>query len=256
MEPSGRPCYVTVTSDNRTLNPPFESLADDVKFLGQGVVDGSESVRTLIVFAAIVIGTEAYAQTLEEKLTECVSESDNLLRLQCFDDAVSELKQDDVVEVPAVETDSSDTGAWVVETEVSAIDDSLGVFLTLSSKDPVPGPYGQFGPLMLTLRCMENTTAATIYFNQYFMADIRGGGQVEYRLDDAEAQTLRMVSSSDNMFLGLWSGGLAIPWIKSLLDAERLVVRAMPMNEGAVTGEFDLNGLENVIGQLREECSW
>jgi type VI secretion system protein VasI len=213
-------------------------------------------MKKLVFVAALTCGNSAIGQTIEESLTKCAAETDVETRLDCFDAITSTLASEPESSEVAPVINDSDMGNWQIETEVSAIDDSLGIFLTLASEEAVAGPYGQFGPILLTLRCMENTTAAMIYFNQHFMSDLGGGGQVEYRLDDTSAQNVQMRASSDYMFLGLWSGGQAIPWIKELLQADRLVLRASPMNQSPVTGQFDLAGLNNAIDQLRNECDW
>lgn len=150
----------------------------------------------------------------------------------------------------------ADTGKWEVSEDVSAFDDTRTVILSLESSEPIRGQFGPPGPAVLILRCMENTTAAYLLLNDLFLSDIEGYGMVEYRIDEQQANAIRMWSSTDNKALGLWDGGKSIPFIKTLIDGERIVLRATPFNESPVEFAFDLAGLETAITSLREACAW
>lgn len=88
------------------------------------------------------------------------------------------------------------------------------------------------------------------------MSDNRGGGRVDYRIDDNPADYRSMEESSDNKALGLWSGGRSIPFIKSLFGGETIFMRASPFNESPVEMTFNISGLEEAIEPLREACGW
>lgn len=150
----------------------------------------------------------------------------------------------------------ADMVKWKVRTSTSAIDDTKTVIVDLASDNMIHGRFKSPGPAALNLRCMENTTSASIKFNGLFMADIQGYGQVTYRVDSAKAVTKRFEESTNNEWLGLWNGGASIPFIKSLFGAEKLVVRATPFNENAVEVTFSIQGLEKTIEPLREACNW
>ncbi|GED41225.1 type VI secretion system-associated protein TagO [Cobetia marina] len=146
---------------------------------------------------------------------------------------------------------------WYVSEKVSQIDDSKTVTLSTVSSTTIPNRYGSGqGKASLILRCMENTTSMYMKFNGNFMADIGSYGNVVMRIDDSKAFTRSMNESTDNMALGLWSGGRSIPVIKKLLKGEKLVVRATPFNESSYTMTFPLRGLSKEIGPLREACHW
>ena len=88
------------------------------------------------------------------------------------------------------------------------------------------------------------------------MADIQGYGTITYRIDDQPARKKEFGESTNNEVLGLWNGGTAIPFIKSLFGAETLRVRAMPFNESALETTFSVAGLTEEIGPLRKACGW
>jgi len=61
--------------------------------------------------------------------------------------------------------------------------------------------------------------------------------------------------STDHKALGL-SGASSIAFIKEMFGAQRLFIRATPFNESAVTGEFNISGLDDAIKPLRKACGW
>lgn len=146
---------------------------------------------------------------------------------------------------------------WYVREETSQIDDSKTVTLSIVSSTTIPNRYGRGqGKASLILRCMENTTAMYMKFNGNFMADIGSYGNVTMRIDDSKAFTRSMNESTDNMALGLWSGGRSIPVIKKLMKGDSLVVRATPYNESSYTMTFPIKGLSKEIVPLRKACHW
>ena len=198
----------------------------------------------------------------------CLQFSDDAIRLACYDVAMG-YKADGLGDGPAspatpttngdeppAPTKAPDTGKWQMRRDISQLTDEKYVFVTTKSNETIPGRFGSAGNARLSLRCMENTTAVILTMNDHFMADIQGYGRVEYRLDDRAMQRVSMTESTDNSALGLWRGGSAIPFIKSLFGHQRLVVRATPFNESALTVTFDISGVEAATAELRETCHW
>jgi type VI secretion system protein VasI len=58
------------------------------------------------------------------------------------------------------------------------------------------------------------------------------------------------------MALGLWNGNAAIPFIKKMMEHEKMVIRATPFSDSAVTAEYRISGLEEAIKPLRDACKW
>lgn len=179
---------------------------------------------------------------------ECKSIADDDARLACYDTTLG------------VATISDETGSgmgkWQKSTEVSELTDDKNVFVHLDSEDTIRGPYGGEGRARIWLRCMENTTAVILHFNDHFMSDIQGFGKVEYRLDEESLSSINASASTDNKALGLWSGSQAIPFIKRMLGKERLIVRATPYSESRLTVTFDIRGVDEATTELRETCNW
>jgi type VI secretion system VasI family protein len=151
---------------------------------------------------------------------------------------------------------SQTPGKWVTKEDKSAFDDTRTVVLLLDADHQIQAQYGGEATPSLILRCMENTTAAYLTLGDYFLADIQGYGDVDFRVDDQKAQIARMSASTDNHALGLWSGTQAIPFIKQLAAGGRLALRVTPFNDSPKEVSFSLVGLSTVLPKLREACSW
>lgn len=185
-----------------------------------------------------------------DKPESCAAIDDGGERLVCYD---SIFRTKTTVDTPPTGTPTK----WQVTTAQSKIDDSKGVFLYIESDDDIPGKYGgQRAKASMVIRCMEGTTAMTLQFADHFMADNNGYGDVTFRVDDKKAITKGLDESTDNSALGLFNGGSSIPFIRSLFGANRLIVRATPFNESALTVTYSIAGLEETIKPLRETCKW
>lgn len=141
---------------------------------------------------------------------------------------------------------------WVVREEASRMDGSPTVFMSLLSDEPVRNSYGGSSRPMMVVRCREKTTS--VFFNSDWF--LGSDTQVMYRLDQDRPVTQVWNASTDNKAAGLWNGGLAIPFLKSLMGKQALLVRVTPYREVAVESSYNIAGLEKVIAPLRKACGW
>lgn len=148
------------------------------------------------------------------------------------------------------------TGKWVVSESKSAFDDSRTVILRLDADDSVAKQFGGNDYPRIFLRCMENTTSAYVTLADHFLSDIQGYGRVDFRIDARKATHSNMQVSTDNKALGLWSGGEAIPFIKTLTSGDEAALRVTPFNESSIEFHLSLQGLEQALIPLREACKW
>lgn len=185
-----------------------------------------------------------------QDLSSCTSIRDGIGRLACYD-KVSGF----VVGAPAPAA-AVDTLHWSVLESTSPIDDSKNVIIRTSSKAGIVDQHGQRTNMTLAMACRENTTSMWIDFGGLFMSDIQGFGDLTFRVDTRKAQTKGLTASTDHKALGLWNGGSAIPFAKSLFEGEKLYVAATPYGESQVSDTFDVSGLEKVIEPLRAACRW
>lgn len=184
-----------------------------------------------------------------DEAKDCHSITDDNARLECYDEATE--YNAGVVEAEKPKALSK----WTSSTSVSDLDDSTNVILRLESDNEIRGKYGGSGPMMMYIRCSENTTSIYFTFNGHFMSDYQYG-QVTYRLDEKKAVKKGMQESTDHKALGLWRGGSSIPFIKGMLGNEKMIVQATPHSESSVKSTFSIAGLEDEIKPLREACNW
>lgn len=199
----------------------------------------------MLVFGPASTGP-SFAQT-ENTGQSCAAIEDGGARLLCYDAVFRVTHSNDA---PA------GLGIWKSDADTSKIDDSKEVYLSVDSAEPVSTKFGEGDPATLTVRCQKRTTAVSIYFGGAFMADSGGFGKVVYRIDKKPAVTKAWDVSTSNKHLGLWNGGTAIPFIKSLFGANQVLIEATPFNEDSVTLTFPVAGLESAIKPLRDACKW
>ena len=204
-------------------------------------------MQTAVKLITFLVVVATSSQIMAQGVEECVAIEDPNDRLNCFDQAFikSETKP------------SNSVSAWQLRTETSLLDDSTSVFLSIFSKEPILNRFGSGGPAQLTVRCLENTTSVVVNFAGLFMSDIQGRGRVDFRVDDNPPDNINMRVSTNNQALGLWKGGQSIPFIQThLLGGDSLYLRATPHSESAVEMQFNISGLDEKIGPLREACNW
>jgi type VI secretion system protein VasI len=197
-----------------------------------------------MIAIAIFAGSSVSANADVERCTDIENSLD---RLACYDDEVGYN--------PEVKEEVVGSGDWLVRMETSQMDDSENVFLTLYSDEQTNCPY-KSGRHSIHMACRENETNLWIRFGECFMSSIQGKGQVTYRLDTEQAATRNFRESNNNMALGLWNGGTAIPFIKKMIGHDRMIIRATPFSDSTVTGEYNIAGLEEAVQPLRDACNW
>lgn len=199
-------------------------------------------MKKLIVLMLVSLGAPAISE-------ECVEIKNDLDRLACYD-----LKSGRVAKAVA---EPEPVGRWNVSSRKSEFKDTTDHFLRLTSNEPVKcKSYGSVQPVTLWLRCMENTTSIFVSGDCHLTSGHGGYGTIEYRVDETKARKVAFDASTDNEALGLWSGRRAIPFVKALLNSERLLMRFTPFNQSPVTARFDTVGLTKAIEPLRKECGW
>lgn len=213
-----------------------------------------------LLLSVIVFGllTEIAVADGREDLKQCAALKVDTVRLACFDHISKDssgIVEEDISDVGNVVLPPVVHSNWVVNSDISQIDDTTKVFLLTHALEASPGRYGKTMRFTLMIACRENTTSIWINFGGHFMSDYQHG-RVTYRIDKKPAQRKRFRESNDHEALGLWNGGSAIPFVKSLFGAEKLYVQATPHSESAIDAEFDISGLEDVITPLRESCNW
>ncbi|RWR08500.1 type VI secretion system-associated protein TagO [Paenirhodobacter populi] len=204
-------------------------------------------------FLSSAILTAFLSAPTDAAITDCVGLDADLDRLACYDKESGRTpKVSDV-------TKETGQGNWEVRTQTSVMNDQTDYFMRVESQDPIVcrSYAGQERPALL-LRCMENTTAILLSTSSCHLtsSEYNDYGDIQYRIDDLPARTKGFTESTSNDTLGLWSGGAAIPFIKSLFGHKQLIMRFTPFNESPKTVTFDISGIDEAVKPLRDACNW
>ena len=215
-------------------------------------------MRAVVAAVFLMVCSGSHAQETDTRLEQaarCALDTDSLRRLTCFDrvfPAVSSGAPE------AEEADGSENAPlpatnlipWSVDRDKSSIDDSPRITAVLLPTVVAGGGIGR-AEAALVLRCSENTTSV-ILSTSMFMTEDRVA--VTTRVGEDPATTSRWELSTSYKAVGLWSGSVAIPFIKALRDNTRLVVRIEERER--IQAEFDLQNVSAVAREIAMACNW
>lgn len=143
-------------------------------------------------------------------------------------------------------------GRWRVSSQVSPIDDSTNVYLSLSADDNTIWGQPPSGPIpSLWIRCKENHTEVFVSWEVYLGIDTT---DVLQRLDDERARTRAWSISTDHE--ATFYPGSDIGFVRELMSHKKLLLQVTPYGESPVRATFSLAGLENALVELRKSCGW
>ncbi len=147
------------------------------------------------------------------------------------------------------------TGHWITKTEVSKMDDSKTVSLTVRAGATVTGwPATVFTPL-LAVRCKEGVVDAFVMTG--LVAAYEAGAQdrvtVKLRLDQEPAAEVLLSKGTDSKTLFFPDG---LQFARNILPHERMVFRFVPVNSAPQETTFDLRGFRRALPTLAAACQW
>lgn len=210
-------------------------------------------MKRLIFALAMMPAAQATADP-----AECAKMTNDTARLVCYDMTFRGNAPAFTAQKPSPQSPPSPKKSkWEINVKKSDFEDTQDVYMSVKSTKPVQcRKYGTAGYVNLHIRCLENTTSIYFAGDCHLTSGHGGYGRVDVRVDERKPTTVSMDESTDNQALGLWRGGSAIPFIKRIISAEKLLLRFTPFGMSPVTAEFNIHGLEAEIGQLRKQCSW
>lgn len=192
---------------------------------------------------SLLICATASADISDSEYAACAAIDGDLARLECYDGIARNNNLDGPQSQPI---DPGDTGDWRVDVQVNPIDDSRTITLLLVA-DSGQSAFGE--KIYLIARCMSNETDVYVDWNDYLGSE----AHVLSRVGSAPASTSRWSMSTDSQATFHPS---PIPFLRSLLEADRLVAQVTPYNESPVTAIFNVHGIRNAVAPLRETCNW
>ena len=87
---------------------------------------------------------------------------------------------------------------------------------------------------------MDNKTNIYIEFDAY----INEPQNVLYKIDDKKIRSIYMRTFTSNNGPGIFSGGKAIPFIKSLFDKNEIIFQFRSYRDPSLEFVFDISGLD------------
>lgn len=145
---------------------------------------------------------------------------------------------------------SASKSNWHFDEVKSKMGDRASVSCVLPSSDTISvGKEDRHG--LLVIRCMDNETDVILSWPNYLG---RGNDHtVESKVDDKPIVKQKWIESTNGEAVFMPS---PIKWLRTLKDARHLIVRLKPYQRGYEELEFDLNGIDDVIGRISEACKW
>ena len=139
----------------------------------------------------------------------------------------------------------SKTGDWEVQEEVSPLNDSRNVYMSLSAENNAD--------LQLMVRCLEGETDGIIIYDT-FLEYMRGWDLFIWtRFDQDPAEKSGWAQSTSRKAVFAYDG---ISWASKIASARKLYVRTDPEVGPVVEGTFQLKGAAEAMRPLREACGW
>jgi len=152
-------------------------------------------------------------------------------------------------------TEKDCRGNWKVEINQNPMDDTKTVLVYVEAVAPYRDWLGQRHTPKLILRCESRKTEMIIHNGGPAEPELGRYERVtvSMRYDDAPAKKLIASESTTNEALFIPN---ATSNIKRMLESDLLFYQFTPFQSGDATVLFDLRGLDQHIGKLRQECRW
>ena len=178
-----------------------------------------------------------------KELAKCAIVNGDLARLECYDNLTKKYKLNGKQKK---KTTIVGKGKWDVRIDTNPIDDSKTVQLVLNASS---GKSRWGKQIYLVARCQSNTTELYIGWNDY----LGSKANVLTRVGKNKAITSQWDLSTDKKAT---FHSNPIPFLKEMLESNKLIAQVTPYNESPVTAVFDTTGFKNALKPLKETCGW
>jgi type VI secretion system protein VasI len=203
-----------------------------------------EIVRNLGFLLLLLFSCFAFADEKTE-IAKCAANKSDAERLICFDALAKTLG----VDQPKTKV-TTGIGKWNLQEDKSPIDDTVNVYLSIISNEPVSSGYNTVKP-SLFIRCSEGKTNVFLNWGLYLGLDET---KMLTRFDKEKAETSSWSISTDNK--AIFFQGKDIEFAKKLMQHETLLTQITPYGQSPVMATFEISGLKEAIIPLREACKW
>lgn len=199
--------------------------------------------KWILSLVCLGVSCNALAKVDDREIAKCATIKGDLQRLECYDGIARKNGLMGEQEQPLSTTGN---GKWNVRSTINPVDDSKTVTLSLFA-DSGQGRWGD--QVYLIIRCKSNTTDLYISWNDY----LGRKANVLTRIGSSKASTEYWPLSTDKKAT---FKNKPIPFIKKMMESNKMVAQVTPYNESPVTAVFNTTGLKSAITALRDTCHW
>lgn len=196
----------------------------------------------LITIFASFFTLSAFSQDLKKEIAKCASIENSIERLAAYDALSKSLG----VAEPA-SSNTNGPGKWQTQTDISPIDDSKTLIMTLTANEELKVGHKSVTPTLI-LRYKEGIIELFISYGDVFIGT--DSTVVTTRVDKQEAITQPWgISTNHSAVFEKSSSKLTT----TMNGASTLVVRLTPYGESPVTTSFDITGFKDAYLPLLNE---
>jgi type VI secretion system protein VasI len=224
------------------MRPPPPNRVDGQPY---GKLDGMLSYIRTLSFLAIVMPGQSYAALYKCEVNGKIEFSDK----QCASDAVNLRAEED--QERKRQDEAIGEGQWTSSEARSPIDDSVNRYLSLPADNPVRTGYKSARP-SLHIRCAEKKVSVFIDVGMYLGLD---STPVLVRFDNQRADTSHWSISTNHKAIFAPGKYAYMRYVDTLTRHDSMFVELTPYGENPIQFKFDLRGLRNVVGPIRQNCS-
>jgi hypothetical protein len=146
------------------------------------------------------------------------------------------------------------THKWHFYTDENPVDDTTTSTLFLS---PTTGKSKWGKSFTMVARCKSNTTELYVQWHDYLGDDSNDVYEdwkwITVRIGDNKAKKEKWSISTDKTAS---FSRTAIPTLREIAKADKLLFSTIPYNENASTAIYDTNGLSEGIQKIADACNW
>lgn len=197
--------------------------------------------RVLMMLAVVMSGAyggAALGASVGEQLADCRKETTENLRLACYDLIGSETNS------ASSPVDPTDTGMWDIDISSDPITDQK-IVSAMASAVEGKGVTGK-APIVAAV-CVKGRVNFVVDWQDLFFGDLT----VTHRVDEAAPASQKWQNTGNNRVSMHPKPG---PFIKSILDKNRLVLRYLSEQGKSGTAIFDISGLRAALAPHPKVC--
>lgn len=195
----------------------------------------------LFSFIFSLCSNYAYANNFY-KIIECRKIENRDERLKCYDSIEKSNIDNDLKNV--------NNTNWIVKEEFSKLDNTKKVIFINNSINKLPNQIGILETGSLIIRCDNKNTEVFITWPSYLGNEAIN---IEYKIGDGKITKSKWNNSVDGKAVFVDEPfGL----INGLFDKDNLVIRLSPYGRNSEELEFNLNGINDLLGKIAEHCQF